>query len=72
MTLTSPFILLAESSNSCRLRTLDFCDEHVRVIVGVAANFVLVEVDLRNLRQDPSSCLHVDAEERADTQGEIK
>ena len=51
---------------------LDLCNERVRVVVGVAANFVLVEAGLQHLRQEPVSCLHADAEERAAVHGEIK
>ena len=50
---------------------LNLCDERVHVVVGVAADFVLVEADLRHLRQDPGSCLCADAEERSAVHGEI-
>ena len=50
---------------------LDLCDERICVLVGVDADLVLVEADLRHLRQDPGSFPCVDAEERAAVHGEI-
>ena len=51
---------------------LDLCDERVRVVVGVAVDFVLVKADLQHLCQDPGVRIPVSSpyfEVRMDTSG---
>ena len=50
---------------------LNLCDERIRVVVGIAFNFVIVKTDLQHLHLDPGSCLRADAEERVTVHGEI-
>ena len=50
---------------------LDLCEEHIHIVVCVAANLVLVEADLRHLRQGPVSYMCAETEERAAVHGEI-
>ena len=50
---------------------LDLCNEYVRVILGVDADFILVKAALRYICKDPGSFLCAYAEERAAIHGEI-
>ena len=40
---------------------LNFCDERIRVVVGIAADSFLVKADLQHIHQDSGFCLRVDA-----------